>query len=89
MPPADNVVPLRARKFSSGHAVDLGRWEDEAGGSLARVSKTGRLVTKASAAIALGDLTDGELALYTDASGNLVVASRIAGVLKSATLAVA
>ena len=53
-----------------------------------RVSGAGTLVTRA-AAPTLAELAPGEMAIATDASGNLRVWSNVAGVLKSATVTVA
>ena len=72
----------------ASQAADLLQLQNNAGASITRVSKNGTVVTKATAPV-LADLADGEMALVTDASGNLKVYSRVSGVLKSGTVTVA
>lgn len=66
--------------------ADLQRWRSAGGGILTRIGKNGRVITAVGTAPLLADLVDGELAFSTDASGNLIVTSRVAGALKTATL---
>lgn len=57
-------------------------------GKQTRISGAGTLVTSAVAPT-LADLAPGEMAVVTDASGNLKVYSNVAGVLKVGTVTVA
>jgi hypothetical protein len=66
------------RLESSGGAATLGRFDGQ-----------GRFITKVATAPSLANMADGETALSTDASGNLIVTSRVSGALKSATVTVA
>jgi hypothetical protein len=83
------IIAFRARRNASGTTADIVTVEDESGSALSRFNKAGRFTTKVATAPALGDLADGDLALSTDASGNLIVTSRISGALKTATVTTA
>lgn len=54
-----------------------------------RFGPSGRFMTRVATAPVLADMVDGELAISLDAGGNLIVTSRVAGALKTATVAVA
>lgn len=82
-----NVGPLLIDGIA-GQAANLTSWRDAAGAIYSKIGKLGHIITRKTAP-ALGDLLDGDLALATNANGDLVVVSRTAGVLKTATLAVA
>ena len=82
------AVPSVQIHPGASQAADLLQIQNNAGTPITRVSKVGTVVTRATAPV-LADLADGEMALVTDASGNLKVYSRVAGVLKSGTVTVA
>lgn len=82
---ADTVTVVR----QANQTGNITRWTDENLATLSRIGKAGRFVTAVATAPALGDLVNGELSFSTDASGNLVITSRVAGVLKTATVATA
>lgn len=72
--------------------ADVAQWQDNAAtpATAARINRNGRLMLRPpQTAPALGDMVDGELAFSTDASGNLVIHARVAGALKTATVALA
>ena len=69
-------------------APDGQAFAGRSGPSTTRVSGAGAVVTRATAPT-LAELAVGEMAIATDASGNLRVYSNVAGVLKSATVTVA
>lgn len=60
------------------------------GGVKFRINKAGHIVGKMNAAPVLADLSDGEFAIWLDTAGNAFkVSARVAGVLKTGTVAVA
>jgi hypothetical protein len=86
----NNAVPtFRVRRNSAIQSVDIAQFCDEANVVLSRISKAGRLVQRVATAPVLADLADGDMAFSTNAGGDLVITSRIAGALKTATVAVA
>jgi hypothetical protein len=54
-----------------------------------RIDKAGTLMTRRASAPVLADMVDGEIALHSDASGNLKLTSRVGGVLTTKTVTAA
>jgi hypothetical protein len=75
-------------KAPAGQSTDMALWQLNSV-SKAAIDKAGRFKTKVNSAPVLADLADGDLTFSTDATGNLIVTSRVGGVLKTATVAVA
>lgn len=85
---AATTTPAIVADSAASPTADIQQWRINT--TLAsRISKGGRFITAIATAPALGDLVNGEMALSTDASGNLIVTSRVGGVLKTATVTVA
>jgi hypothetical protein len=77
-------------KAISGATADLTAWLNSGGSVTSRVSKSGHFISNLSSAPALADMADGEFAFYRDSTtGDLKVASRVAGSLKTGTVTVA
>ena len=77
---------IKVTNKGTGNAVIIA----DATATLTRINKIGALVFKASTAPVLADLVDGETVLWRDATtGDFKATSRVAGALKTATLAVA
>ena len=86
----NTTIPhLTVKKFSNTTTADLFQAMDELEAVLFRIGRGGRPILKVPTPPPLGDLADGETALSNDAAGNLIVTSRVAGALKTATVAVA
>jgi hypothetical protein len=76
------------RRYASATNANLVEVMTEAESILTRIDAKGRVVTKASTAPVLADLADGEVALFTDGTGALKIAYRVAGVLTTKTVTV-
>lgn len=86
---ASLAYPIVVLRRVASQTSDFITFWDESSAVLSRVGAGGRWITKVATAPALGVLVDGELAFSTDAAGNLIITSRVAGALKTATVTVA
>lgn len=86
---AVNNQILVMRQAAGTQFFPMQEWQTSAAALLSAIDKAGRFLTAVATAPVLADLANGQMTLTTNATGDLVITSRVAGVLKTATVATA
>ncbi len=83
------VLPTATLFANTGQTGDILQVSGQVPGIFSRYNKNGVFMTRVGTAPVLADMVDGETAISRNAGGDLIITSRVAGALKTATVAVA